>query len=206
MPRSKWMYLAYITQFLVFLNVLYTITRGAWSELPTALGLFIISLLPYLFTWKTKITFPWFVYFLISLAFLIHLSGYVRGRYLDFVNWDVLAHTVSGSMLALVGFIAILFIDRMWKLNLNAKFMAIVVLLIGLAGEYCWEIFEFIIDQTIGGSLAGPMQADNTDTMMDMIFVLIPSVIIAIASWYYISKNGKEKIMEDMMKESTYKI
>jgi hypothetical protein len=200
------MYLAYFVQFLVFMNVVYTITRAAWSEVPTAVGLFLISLAPYLFTWKTKITFPWFVYFLISLAFLIHLSGYVRGRYLAFVNWDVLAHTVSGSMLALVGFILILFIDRMWKLNLNAKFMAIFVLLIGLAGEYCWEIFEFVIDQTLGGSLAGKMQADNTDTMMDMIFVLIPSVIIAVASWYYINKNGKEQIMEDMMKESTYKI
>jgi hypothetical protein len=109
-------------------------------------------------------------------------------------------------MLALVGFIAILFIDRMWKLNLNAKFMAIFVFLIGLAGEYCWEIFEFIVDETLGGSLAGKMQADNTDTMMDMIFVLIPSIIIAVASWYYINKKGKEQIMENMIGESKYKI
>ena len=206
MPRSKWMYLAYFTQFLVFTNVLYSAIRADWVGFPTAVGLFLISLAPYLFTWKTKITFPWFVYFLISLAFLIHLSGYVRGRYLAFVNWDVLAHTVSGSMLALVGFVAILFIDRMWKLNLNAKFMAIFVFLIGLAGEYCWEIFEFIVDETLGGSLAGKMQADNTDTMMDMIFVLIPSIIIAVASWYYINKKGKEQIMENMMGESKYKI
>jgi hypothetical protein len=69
------MYLAYFVQFLVFMNVVYTITRAAWSEVPTAVALFLISLAPYLFTWKTKITFPWFVYFLISLAFLIHLSG-----------------------------------------------------------------------------------------------------------------------------------
>jgi hypothetical protein len=200
------MYLAYLVEFLVGMNVVYTITRQAWGEVPTALFLFGVSLLPYLFTWKTKITFPWFVYFLISLAFLIHLSGYVRGRYLAFVNWDVLAHTVSGSMLALIGFIAILFIDRIWKYNLDAKFMAIFVFLIGLAGEYCWEIFEFIVDQTLGGSLAGKMQADNTDTMMDMIFVLIPSIIIAVASWYYINRSGKEKIMEDMLKDSTVKL
>ncbi|MDD1670146.1 MAG: hypothetical protein LUQ67_02340 [Methanomicrobiales archaeon] len=205
MARSPWMYLAYFIQILVALNVLYAVIRGAWEEVPTGLFLFFVALAPYLITWKTKITFPWFVYFLISLAILIHSSGYIRGRYLAFPNWDVIAHTVSGSMLSLVGFVLILFIDRIQGYKLDPPGMAAFIVLIGLAGEYLWEIFEFIVDQTIGGSLAGPMQANNFDTMTDMIFVLIPSVVIALGCWYYLGRNGKEKILNDMLKDSTIK-
>jgi hypothetical protein len=48
------------------------------------------------------------------------------------------------------------------------------------------------------------MQADNTDTMMDMIFVFLPSMIIAIACYYYVQKYKKETIVNEMLKDSTY--
>ena len=113
MARSAGMYLAYILQIALGLNVVYAAVTGAWDQVPTGLVLFLIASVPYIVTWKTRITFPWFVYFLVSLALLIHTSGYIQARYITFPNWDVLAHTVSGSILSLVGFVAILFIDRM---------------------------------------------------------------------------------------------
>jgi len=202
MARSPWMYLAYLVQILIGVNVLYAIARGAWDEVPTGIFLFLIALVPYLITWRTKITFPWFVYFLISLALLIHTSGYIQARYIRFAHWDTLAHTVSGSIVALIGFVAILFIDRMRGYRLDPLGMSVFALFVGLVGEYIWEIFEFTIDQTVGGSLAGPMQANNFDTMTDMIFVLIPSIVVAIGCWYYLEKYGKEKILGDMIKDS----
>lgn len=205
MARSAWMYLAWFTQFLTGVNVLYAVVRGAWDEVPIGVFLFLVALVPYLITWRTRITFPWFVYFLISLAILIHVSGYIRGRYLAFPHWDMLAHTISGSMLSLVGFVLILFIDRMKGYRLDPPAMGAFIVLIGLAGEYVWEVWEFLIDQTIGGSLAGLMQADNFDTMTDMILVLIPSVLIALCCWYYLERNGKEKIFNEMVKDSNLK-
>jgi hypothetical protein len=73
-----------------------------------------------------------------------------------------------------------------------------------LVGEYLWEIYEFLVDQFFGGSLAGKMQADNTDTMMDMIFVFLPSVIVALGTYYYLRKYKKETIINEMIKDSTY--
>jgi Na+/H+ antiporter NhaC len=49
------------------------------------------------------------------------------------------------------------------------------------------------------------MQADNFDTMTDMIYVLIPSIAIALIAWYYIGRNGKERIVNDMVKDSDFK-
>jgi hypothetical protein len=65
------------------------------------------------------------------------------------------------------------------------------------SGKYFWEIFEFTIDQTIGGSLAGPMQANNFDTMTDMIFVLIGSVIVAVTAVLWFRTHDKDDVMQE---------
>jgi hypothetical protein len=38
--------------------------------------------------------------------------------------------------------------------------------------------------------------------MMDMLFVLIPSIIVALGTYYYLKKYGKEKIMDEMVRDS----
>ena len=91
--RSPGMYLAYIIQAFIAFNVLLAVLFNP-EDVLIGVILFLIALIIYLFSWKTKIVFPWFVYFLVSLAVLIHTSGYIQGRYLTFVNWDMLAHFV----------------------------------------------------------------------------------------------------------------
>ena len=200
--RPYGMYLAYFTLAALIFNILLAVYFG--FGFGSALVGFLIAVTPFVFTKYTKIKFPWFVYFLVCLAVLIHISGYIQGRYLNIPNWDTLAHTVSGSIIALLGFVLILFMDKMRKYNLDPTFIAAFTVMFGMAGEYLWEIYEFIVDQLIGGSLAGQMQADNTDTMMDMIFVFIPSVIVALVGYYYVKKYKKESIMHEMTKDSTY--
>jgi len=166
--------------------------------------MFVMGMIPHIVTKYTKVQFPWFVYFFISLALLIHISGYIQERYIDYVNWDTLAHTVSGSIVALLGFIGVLFLDKWRKYNLDISVIAILAIMFGMCMEYLWEIYEFLVDTFVGGSLAGAMQADNTDTMMDMIFVFGPSCIVALGCWYYMKTQGKDKIMDNMVKDSIY--
>jgi hypothetical protein len=197
------MYLSYLLQAAIAFNVLIAAIFKPQDVL-IAFVLFLIALIIYVFSWKTKIMFPWFVYFLVSLAVLIHTSGYVQGRYLAFVNWDMLAHFVSGTIVALIGFLVILFWDKIKKFNLDAAFIGIFIVFFGCVFEYFWEIWEFCMDTFFGGSAAGLMQANNTDTMTDMIFVLISSLIVAIGCYYYLKRYGKENIFQNMVKDSTY--
>lgn len=201
--RTPGMYLAYILQAAIAFNVLLAAVFKP-GDLLIALVLFLMALVIYLFSWKTKIMFPWFVYALVSLAILIHTSGYIQGRYLAFVNWDVLAHTVSGMIVALLGFLLILFWDKIKKFNLDAGFIGIFIIFFGCVFEYFWEIWEFLVDTFLGGSAAGLMQANNADTMTDMIFVLISSLIVGIGVYIYLKRYGKENIFQDMVKDSTY--
>lgn len=201
--RSYGMYLAYIVQACVGANVVAAMFMGVSGVLVGEI-LFLLGLVPYLFSWKTKIVFPWYVYFLTSLAILIHDSGYIRERYLIFPHWDILAHTVSGAIVALYGFLLILFLDRIGKYNLDPPFIALFTVFFGMAGEYFWEVWEFFMDTFLGGSLAGLMQMNNTDTMTDMIFVLLSSVIVGVWCWRYLKRSGKEMFVNRMVKDSPY--
>ena len=201
--RSPGMYLAYIVQAGIAFNVLLAVLFKP-EDIVIGTVLFLIAFAIYLFSWKTKIIFPWFVYFLTSLAVLIHTSGYIQGRYLTYVNWDVLAHTVSGTIVALIGFLAILFWDRIRNFNLDPQFIGVFIVFFGCVFEYLWEIWEFMVDTFFGGSAAGLMQPSNADTMSDMIFVLIASVIVAVLCYYHLKRYGKETIFREMVKDSKY--
>jgi hypothetical protein len=197
------MILAYITQAAIAFNVLLAVIFVP-ADILIGIVLFLIALVIYLFSWKTKIVFPWFVYFLVSLAVLIHTSGYIQGRYLTYINWDMLAHTVSGTIVALIGFLVILFWDRIKNYNLDAAFVGIFIVFFGCVFEYFWEIWEFMVDSLFGGSAAGLMQPNNADTMTDMIFVLIASLIVGIGCYFYLKRYGKVTIFNNMVKDSHY--
>lgn len=202
--HSYGMYLAYLVQVLLGLNVAIAVLyQGATASI-TAGVLFLVGLVPYLFTWKTRIVFPWFVYFLISLALLIHVSGYVQERYITYPNWDVIAHTISGTIVAIIGFLAIIFADKIRNYHLDPPFIAVAIVFFGMGCEYIWEVYEFFMDTFFGGSLAGPMQVNNADTMSDMIFVLIASIIVAVICYFYLSHYGKDTVVHDMVKDSPY--
>jgi hypothetical protein len=201
--RSPGMYLAIITQALVGFNVLLAMLFKP-EDFVIGSILFLMGMVIYAVAWKTKIEFPWFVYFLISLALLIHTSGYIQERYIKFEYWDVLAHTVSGTIVALLGFLLILYIDRTRKYNLDPFFVGFFIVLFGTVCEYLWEVWEFFVDTFFGGSLAGPMQGSNADTMTDMIFVLVASLIVAVPCYYYLKRNGKETVVNKMVQNSPY--
>jgi len=195
------MLLAYLAQALIGVNVLLALLFKP-SDFVIGVFLFLAGMALYVVAWRAKIAFPWFVYFLVSFALLIHTSGYIQERYLRFPYWDVLAHTVSGTMVALLGFLLVLYLDRTRNLNLDPTFCAFFIVLFGTFCEYVWEVWEFLVDSLLGGSLAGQMQGSNTDTMTDMLFVLVASLIVAAGCWYYLRRYGKERIVDDMVRDS----
>jgi len=200
--RPFGMYLAYIVQALVGLNLLYAVVLADVGAISIGIAMFFMGMVPYIITKFAKIKFPWFIYFLISLAILIHLSGYIQGRYVKIPYWDNIAHFVSGFIVSLIGFLAILFIDKIRDYRLDALFIGLFTVAFGMIMEYAWEMYEFAVDTFFGGSLAGPMQANNFDTMSDMIFVFISSVIVGLIVYSYVKKQGKENIMQEMVGES----
>jgi hypothetical protein len=192
------MYLAFFFQALIALNAVYAFLLGEFQAMFTAVLMFVLTLVPYVISERMNIKLPWFVFLLIALALWIHTAGYIQGYYVIFYPYyDKVAHLVSGTTVALLGFLGVIFLDKYWKMTLTTPFIIGFTIIFSVALGAFWEMYEFFIDNVFGGSLAGPMQNSLNDTMLDMIFVLGGSIIVAILGNFYFKSHRKEEITGD---------
>jgi hypothetical protein len=192
------MYLAFFFQALIGLNAIYAFLLGEFQAMFTAVLMFVLTLVPYVVSERMNIKLPWFVFLLIALALWIHTAGYIQGYYVIFYPYyDKVAHLVSGTTVALLGFLGVIFLDKYWKMTLTTPFIIGFTIIFSVALGAFWEMYEFFIDNVFGGSLAGPMQNSLNDTMLDMIFVLGGSIIVAILGNFYFKSHRKEEITGD---------
>jgi hypothetical protein len=199
MEKEYGIYIAYFFQALIALNGIYAFLIGEYQQMFTAILMFGLTVVPYVIARRMKIHLPWFVFVLIALALWFHTAGYIRGYYVTFYPYyDKIAHLVSGTAVALLGFIGVIFLDKYWKMNLTALFIVAFTIIFGMALGGFWEIYEFLVDTFFGGSLAGPMQNGLEDTMLDMMFVLGGSFMVAILGVFYFRHHRKEEITGSM--------
>ncbi|WFN34243.1 hypothetical protein L1S32_10405 [Methanogenium sp. S4BF] len=199
METKYGMYLAYFFQTLIGLNCIYAFISGNLVGFFSALIMFIATLIPFFIAHRMNIRFPWFVFFLIALALWFHTAGYIQGYYeMFYPYYDKIAHLVSGTTVALLGFLGVIFLDRYWNMTLTTPFIVGFTIIFGVALGAFWEMYEFLVDTFLGGSLAGPMQNGLNDTMLDMMFVLAGSIIVAIMGVFYFRHHHKEDIVGSM--------
>lgn len=197
MEKSYGMYLAYFFQALIALNAVHAFFIGEYRAMFTAILMFGLTVIPYVVAQRMNIQLPWFVFFLIALALWFHTAGYIQGYYTRFYPYyDKIAHIVSGTAVALLGFLGVIFLDKYLKMNLQPVFIIFFTIIFGVALGAFWEIYEFLVDFFFGGSLAGPMQNSLNDTMLDMMFVLGGSIIVAILGVFWFRHHRKEEITE----------
>jgi hypothetical protein len=195
MAASKGMYLAYLFQALIAVNGVYAFFTGNYAEMFTAFFVFGLTFVPYVAADRLDIRFPWVVYFLIALSLWLHIAGYVQGWYFTlYPYYDKVAHLVSGISIALIGFLGVIFLDRYWRMGLTPLFIVGFTVIFGLALGAVWEIYEFSVDMVFGSPLAVPMQNSLEDTMLDMIFVLIGSLIVAAVAIAYFHNHRKSDL------------
>ncbi len=195
MEKSYGIYLAYFFQALIALNAVHAFLIGEYRAMFTAILMFAMTVIPYIIAQRMNIQLPWFVFFLIALALWFHTAGYIRGYYTTFYPYyDKIAHIVSGTAVALLGFLGVIFLDKYLNMNLKPVFIAFFTVIFGVALGAFWEMYEFFIDTFFGGNLAGPMQVSNTDTMLDMMFVFGGSLIVAVMGILWFKHHRKEEI------------
>jgi len=195
MNEKYGMYLAYFFQLLIGINVVYAFFSGQYEAMFTGLLMFFLTLIPYVVARRKNVTFPWFVYLLIAMALWFHTAGYIQGYYITFYPYyDKIAHLVSGTGVAMLGFLGVVFLDKYWNMNLRTLFIVGFTIIFGMALAGFWEIYEYLVDKITGGSFAGPMQHGLDDTMLDMMFVLAGSIIVSILAVLYFKTHLKEDI------------
>lgn len=142
-------------------------------------------------------------------------SGFILGDVFDFYGkipiWDSLLHTLSGIIIAYVGFIIIDFLDKEYTIPISVSplFMSFLVISTALAIGAAWEIGEYLIDdifhtnnqqymETTRGTLYKqddvPLQGHEAlnDTMKDLMLDLAGAIAVATIEYKKLEKRQKE--------------
>jgi hypothetical protein len=151
-----------------------------------------MTLIPTIIERKYKVAIPWWITFLIVLSLYIHLAGEHFGWYVTFYPYyDKIAHLIAGITAALIGFTAVLLMDRYTENNFDRYAIILMIIMFTMAFGAFWEIFEFTMDTFFGTTL----QHGNTDTMLDLVFDLFAGIIVAAIGNFYLRRLSKCELM-----------
>ena len=198
MKKPFGLYLAYLFQFLIAGNILIAFSLGEYSQVFGGIIALGLTMVPAAVTRRGYITLPWEINLLVALSLYLHIAGGVRGFYeIYYPYYDKVAHLISGITVSVLAFVAVLLLDRFSRLNLSRRMIVGFVIIFAMAMEGFWEIYEWTFDTFLGTTL----QHGLDDTMLDMIFVLVGAVGVALAGNRYLSEFSKEELTRKMVHE-----
>lgn len=123
----------------------------------------------------------------ITLAVFLHSLG-TLGLY-DLLGWHYVAHTVSATLVAGVGYAAVRALETHTpSIAIPPKFAFVIVVLFVVAAGVLWEILEFSLDQisvVVGAGSLVLAQHGLTDTMVDLLFDTLGGVLVAALATLY---------------------
>jgi uncharacterized membrane protein len=152
-----------------------------------------VTLLPVVLTWQyDHDTDPRLVLW-IALAGALHLVGFLGPYGVEsgpLTLYDQLAHAVSASLVAGVGYALVAALDRdSSRLRFPDEVRVLLVLLFIMAFGVTWEIFEFA-SGTIAATLLGKevlVQYGISDIVYDLLFNTLAAAVVAIWGTGYFS-------------------
>lgn len=134
--------------------------------------------------------------------------GEIGELYIKSKVFDSILHTLSGSMIAILGFSIIRLLNNSEKvdLKLNPLFVSIFVVCFSLSVGVLWECVEFLADAISGSNMQRysdsvtrePFlgRAALFDTMKDLVLDMIGALVVAIISYLDLRKKKGHKAIK----------
>lgn len=196
MKRPRGLYLAYVFQILILVNILIAFSWGEYAQGLGGLLALGVTMIPAIVSRRWKITLPWEISLFIALMFCLHVAGGIRGFYdIYYPYYDKVAHLIFGITISMLVFIGVLLLDQFRGMNLSRWMIVGFTVIFAMAMAGFWEIYEWTADTLFGTNL----QHGLDDTMLDMIFCLVGSITVALTGNWYLSRYSKEELTRTMI-------
>jgi uncharacterized membrane protein YjdF len=163
----------------------------------------LLSFTPSILKSDFKITLPWQLDFLISLALFLHIGGGVLNLYTIIPGYDTLTHFVSSVLVGFMAFVIIYILDEHWEgLQMDVYVMAFFVVITAMAMGVVWELFEWSADLIFGSH----EQWGLNDTMKDLLVDTVAGIFIAIIGVNLVKRGKFQEITDEFGEQIDDKI
>ncbi len=144
-----------------------------------------------------RLVLPVELNFWIVLALFLHVIGGVSGFYDDVPWWDHLTHAMSASLVAALGFVMVLVLDKyVDSIYLPRAFLAVFIVMFTMAVGVFWELMEYAIDQLTGSRLQYGPSPD--DTMLDLLFDAFGGFMVAAVGAHYLKHSSPDRFVKSL--------
>ncbi len=168
---------------------------GNMTWLLAALFSLFISGVPSILRRDLRMVLPAGLNFWLVLALFLHVVGGYSGFYDDVAGWDHLTHAMTSSLMAALGFVVVVSIDKyVVSIRLPPAFLAVFIVMFTMAIGVFWEVIEYAMDALTGTHL----QYSLDDTMLDLFFDSFAGLAVAAAGTYYLRTTSPDHFIEEM--------
>lgn len=164
-----------------------------WGETEASIStlfIFILMMAPYLLRRRYGIHLPFALDLgIVGFIFLTLFLGHM-GSFYDYIPfWDKFVHFQSGILLGASGFVLVYMFNenKRTKLNLTPFFISVFAVAFSIAVGAIWEIVEFAGDSITGSA----WQANNTDTMYDLIADALGAVFVSTIGYFWMHRHKR---------------
>jgi len=192
----------FVISLFIRLSLLFAIVRSILTKNYLVLVLssivLLITFIPIFFRKKYDFKAPTEIELITVLFIYVTLFlGSAQGFYDKFAWWDILTHTSSAIVFGFIGFTILYLMYSQNKVSAKPLGIAIFAFSFAIAMGTIWEIFEFLIDQTLEW---GMQKSGLIDTMWDLIVNTIGAIIASVIGFIYL-KTKKTLIFNGIIKK-----
>ena len=140
----------FILRFAVIAIAVLSLLGGNYEHLFICILVLILFLLPSFFQRKLQIELPSTLeIIIICFIFAAEILGELQNYFIQYPNWDTMLHTLSGFLLAAVGFsmVDILNRNKPESFSLSPLFLARVAFCFSMTAGVLWEFFEILVER-----------------------------------------------------------
>lgn len=203
-------YISWLIRILLVLVIAESIfTKNYMNTFVGALT-FVMTFYPSILRKRFRVYLPSPLQITITLfIFAAQFLGEIHDFYYRFPWWDNMLHCISGSVLGIIGFMFVYFLNKthIKKTKLSPFFVALFAFCFSLSIGVFWEVFEFSGDRLFGLNMQKfrmPGEDGLVDTMTDLIVDTIGALIVTTVGYIYM-KDEKKMLKKKVKIEEWFK-
>lgn len=163
-----------------------------------SLVVLVLSFVPAFIQRNYRITLPVEFEFIFTIfLYAAFILGETSSFYQKIWWWDLLLHSISGFVIAMLGFMILYTFYYIHEVTFNPAFAAIFTFSFSLSIGALWEIFEFTMDGLFGLNM---QKSGLVDTMADLIIDAIGALLASIMAYFYLL-GGDSLIIDKLVKK-----
>lgn len=189
--------ISWVIRILLIFAVVESLISKNYQSTFVAVLTFIMTFYPSILKKRFRVYLPSSLQIIITLfIFAAQFLGELHDFYYRFPWWDNMLHCISGSVLGIIGFMFVYFLNKthIKKTKLSPIFVALFAFCFSISIGVFWEIMEFSGDRLLGLNMQKfrlPGEDGLIDTMTDLIVDTIGALIVTAIGYIYMKDEKK---------------